>query len=143
MRDGGVIAAVAGTGILLSLSVLTWCLVRLALKEAERTRKAVASLPWNDLTDFEAEDCRPFRARVGGIVATGDEMLIEVRTAPSNDCGDPEVVWLIGPTNVAAIVALSRWRDDRAIVTIDSGPTRLLVYTDQARVSFTGRVPTA
>jgi hypothetical protein len=122
---------------------LMWRGLRAVLADAERTREAVVSSPWNELMTGEADSQLAVRARVGAVVSTGDEMLVELRPDLARAANGSEDMWLLGPANVAAIVALSRWHDLGAVVTIRGGPERFLLFTPQARVSFTGRAPTA
>jgi hypothetical protein len=120
-----------------------WCELRAVLAGAEETREAVASSPWSDLMTPEEVAHRAVRVRVGAVVSTGDEMLVELLPDLAEAHSGGDGVWLLGPANVAAIVALSRWRDVSAVVTIRGGPDRFLLFTPQARVSFTGRAPMA
>jgi hypothetical protein len=136
------VAVVVAT-VVFTLSVLVWNGLRFVLAEAERAREAIVSSPWNDLLTAKAFTQLELRARIGCVLSTDDEMLVELRpdAAETGTVGDD--LWLLGPANVAAIVALSRWRDTGAVVTIRGGPDRFLLSTPEARVSFSARAPTA
>jgi hypothetical protein len=136
------VAVVVAT-VVLTLSVLMWNGLRFVLAEAERTREAIVSSPLNDLLTANAVTRLELRARIGGVLSTDEEMLVELRPDPTAAGTVRDDMWLLGPANVTAIVALSRWRDTGAVVTIRGGPDWFLLLTPQARVSFTARVPTA
>ena len=64
-----------------------------------------------------------------------DEMLIELRLQPRARGGSVEIVWLVGTASVATIVALSRWRDANALVSVTMGHRGYVLQTDEVRVN--------
>jgi hypothetical protein len=46
-------------------------------------------------------------------------------------------MWVHGPTNVASIITLTRWRDAQVVVELRSYPSAVVFRNDQARVSLT------
>jgi len=125
--------AVAGTVTLLRL------IGRAVAAEANRTRRTVATPSKDAVTRVTTDDT--VRVRVGAVLSIDEEMLVELR--PDGAGEDAEQIWLTGPSSIAALVTLGRWRDAGVVVSVTGGPGRFLFHTDQARVTFTGRAPTA
>lgn len=137
------VAALVVFGVALAAVVLTG-LNRVAAREAEKAHRAVVCSPWNDIDRLEVG-----QARVGGVVALDEEMLIEL-CWPTDDGEPPMSTWLVGPTNGAAMVTLRRWSEAESLVRVYRADTRFLLQTGQARVNVragasstpTGRAPT-
>ncbi len=115
-----------------------WLLGRSVVSQATRGRLA-ATRPSPSYGDIHTIALA--RVRVGGVVDVGDEMLIELRKELDAPSGGEDVIWLLGPSSIAAIAALTRWRDADVVVAVSGGRGRFLLHTDQARVKVTGRVP--
>ena len=112
---------------------------RSVVNEATKARVAATWPTSPSYSELHATEVA--RVRVGGVVDVGDEMLIELRKERDAPSDGDDVIWLLGPSSIAAIVALNRWRDADVVVTVSGGPGRFLLQTDQARVKVTGRVP--
>jgi hypothetical protein len=126
--EQGAIVAIVGFGAVVGALAILWVAARSVATEAEKTKHAITSSPWTGMSTLEVG-----HVRIGAVLAVDDEMLIELRWEP-NSLDGPEVTWLIGPTSVATIVALSRWRDTSEVVAVRGGPDRYLLHTQRARV---------
>lgn len=137
------LVAIVALATALCAGVLLAGLSRMASNDAAGTTRVVASSPWNDI---EAVPAR--RGRVLAVLALEDEMLIELQWEPAVEGDAPGVVDLVGPSSIAAIVTLSRWRDARNTVVVRGLCGRYLLHTPQSRLALraapvSGRAPTA
>jgi hypothetical protein len=125
------VAILVATLALSSMTLFCGRLVRMARHDAARTARAVTASPWNDI---EAVPAR--RGRILAVLALEDEMLVELLWEPTGKGDAAEVVDLVGPSSIAAIVMLSRWRDARSTVIAHELRGRYLLHTAQSRVAM-------
>jgi hypothetical protein len=111
--------------------------VRFANRRAEERFDAIVRSHMNVALTSDA-----VQAVVGAVVAVGDEMLIELRSAPE-PCGRTRTgppnelaMWVHSPANVASIITLTRWQDAQTTVDVRRQPHGVVLSNDQARVSL-------
>jgi hypothetical protein len=124
----GIVLAIAGIlGIL-----LTWHVARATDRAARETFRSIVTSPATDVATGDRT-----RVRIGAVFALDDEMLIELRPVSRRGEVDEGTVWVHTPTNVAAIITLSSWRDSNAVVELHHQTPGVRLVDDQARVSLT------
>jgi len=133
--------AIVALATALCAAVLLVGLTRLASREADRTMRVVTSSPWADIETVPAR-----RAHIVALLALEDEMLVELEWEPNAKVESEGRMDLVGPSSIAAIVTLSRWRDARSTVNVHELRGRYLLRTPQSRLALraspvSGRAP--
>jgi len=123
----GVLASMFGVAAIAALCLV----VRTVNRQAESTLLAIVMSPAN-----EAATCDSARAVVKTVVALDDEMLVELHSSTQWNDPSESTMWLHSPTNVAATITLTRWRDARVHIEVRRTPYGVVLFDDQARVSL-------
>lgn len=128
-QDWAFITLVFPALVLIAILFLRY-LVGVAAREGDRSMRAVASCPWNDLYELEVG-----RARIAAVVALDDELLVELQWQPRNGTDAGTVSWLVAPRHRTALAMFDRWHASDAVVAVYRAPGRYLLRTTNARVS--------